>query len=282
VHARKKRVITWGFSKAAIKSYEDQVLSLIEKFCEKIGEGGSSRSSSSSGLSGARVTQPGWTAALDMAAWSNYLTTDVVAEVAFGCSWGLMDDGSRDRTVVGVLKGCTRRAGVNAQAPWLHSWRLDWLLMPRLVGVNLRAKLCARKIVRESLRKRGERMSLRERPGEKGAGIEREERDIFGRLLGATDPETGDGMERPELIAESAMLIIAGRFFQLHLPLFLLSSLSPPVLISPLRSQAPTRLPLLSPRPSSTSHAAPQPTTRRSTTSARHSHARRRSAPGPR
>jgi hypothetical protein len=43
-----------------------------------------------------------------------------------------------------------------------------------------------------------------------GVGGEKEERDLFGRLLGATDPETGDGLNRPELIAESAMLIIAG------------------------------------------------------------------------
>jgi len=75
-HAFRRRIISHGFSEAALRSMEGEILSNITIFCGKIGEGASGHS---------------WSVPRNMAKWASYLTFDVLGSLSFGKSFGMLE-----------------------------------------------------------------------------------------------------------------------------------------------------------------------------------------------
>jgi cytochrome P450 len=97
-HARKRRVLSHAFSETAMKSMEKYILTNIRSFCSKIGT--QSNLAEKSGE---------WGTPLNMADWCNYLTFDVMGELAFGKAFEMLEH-EEERHVIKLV----------ANASWMH------------------------------------------------------------------------------------------------------------------------------------------------------------------
>lgn len=73
-HARKRRVMSHAFSESAIKGVEDFVLTHVNSYIQKLA-GGSKE----------------WTEPRDVATWSTYFGFDVMGDLSFGKSFGMLE-----------------------------------------------------------------------------------------------------------------------------------------------------------------------------------------------
>lgn len=75
-HARKRRVMSHAFSADALKGVEDFVLGHVRTYLQKLAGG----------------TSSAWTDARDVMTWSSYLGFDVMGDLAFGKSFGMLEN----------------------------------------------------------------------------------------------------------------------------------------------------------------------------------------------
>jgi len=123
----------------------------------------------------------------------NYLTFDIMANIAFGRDFQLLD-GGENRYVVDAIFAANRRTSVYIQYPELAKWKLENYFFSSAVKQGQRFLDLARSLAEQ-------RMSE-----DKG-----DQMDIFSLMVDARDPETGTGFSLPELWAESKFLIVAGQ-----------------------------------------------------------------------
>jgi cytochrome P450 len=69
-HSRKRRAMAHAFSEKALKSYEDDMIGHIRLFCDKLKES----------------KEP-----MNISNWSSYLTADVLGDLCFGKSFGMLE-----------------------------------------------------------------------------------------------------------------------------------------------------------------------------------------------
>ncbi len=100
-HARKRRVLSHAFSENAMKGREKYILDNIRSFCLKIG--------SQSALTDKSGAEEEWGNPLNMADWCNYLTFDVMGELAFGKAFEMLEH-EEERHVIKLV----------ANASWMH------------------------------------------------------------------------------------------------------------------------------------------------------------------
>jgi cytochrome P450 len=87
LHAARRKILNHGFSDNAIKSMEDAVVEKIRKWCEIIAQ------------PKLEEKQDDWSQERDMAAWSSYLTTDILGELCFADDFGSLKNGGSIWTV---------------------------------------------------------------------------------------------------------------------------------------------------------------------------------------
>jgi cytochrome P450 len=75
-HARKRRVMSHAFSDAAIRGVEQYVLGHVDEFIKKLAGG---------------AGEKGWTEPKDVSKWSTYFAFDVMGDLAFGKSFGMLE-----------------------------------------------------------------------------------------------------------------------------------------------------------------------------------------------
>lgn len=78
LHARKRRVLSHGFSDGAMKEMERYILANVRTFCEQVGLGASNESK-------------GWTVPKNMADWCNYLAMDILGDLCFGKAFHMLE-----------------------------------------------------------------------------------------------------------------------------------------------------------------------------------------------
>ena len=78
LHARKRRVLSHGFSDNAMKQMERYILANVRSFCDQIGTDASNE-------------QKGWTPAKNMADWCNYLAMDILGDLCFGKAFHMLE-----------------------------------------------------------------------------------------------------------------------------------------------------------------------------------------------
>ncbi|KAI0129094.1 cytochrome P450-like protein [Xylariales sp. AK1849] len=179
-HARKRRVLSHGFSDSAMKEMERYILANVRSFCEQIGVGASEESK-------------GWTRAKNMADWCNYLAMDILGDLCFGKAFNMLEKPD-NRYALELVSLATTRHLICGTLPLVAKLGLDNVLFHRIAAG--RAKYMA-----YSKSQLTERTKL---------GDDTDRRDFFYHLLKARDPETGQGFTTPELWGESNLLIIAG------------------------------------------------------------------------
>ncbi|KAI1878404.1 uncharacterized protein JN550_000586 [Neoarthrinium moseri] len=180
LHARKRRVLSHGFSDGAMKEMERYILANVRTFCEQVGAGASD-------------ARKGWTAAKNMADWCNYLAMDILGDLCFGKAFHMLEKPD-NRYALELVSLATTRHSICGTMPLVGKLGLDKVLFHKIAAG--RAKYMA-----YSKSQLTERTKL---------GDETDRRDFFYYLLKAKDPETGLGFTTPELWGESNLLIIAG------------------------------------------------------------------------
>ncbi|KIY02162.1 uncharacterized protein Z520_02300 [Fonsecaea multimorphosa CBS 102226] len=172
MHARKRRALAPGFTDAALRDMEDFVLNHVRAFIQKIGP--------SDGES-ARV--------VDMGLWCNYLTFDVMADVAFGKDFGMLER-KELRDIPHLVNAAGHRSLISGSSQLIFRLGLD--------------KYMARDIVKNAPKLiRFVRQTLTERIASKS-----ERKDFVHYMLKAQ--ESGKGYETKELMADCRSMVIAG------------------------------------------------------------------------
>ncbi|KAI9848834.1 MAG: hypothetical protein M1837_006350 [Sclerophora amabilis] len=182
-HGRRRRVMSQGFSDASMRSYEPSMLAQAQKFCACLAR-------SDEQLSAKTVER--WLPARNMSQWCNYLAFDTMSDLIFGSDYDLL--GKPDnRFVVDAIEASNVRVSVLLQAPEAITGRLDKWLFPESIQGRDRFIKFVNRLLRDTMK------------------VDRSKRrDIFSILSTAKDPETGSGLGRAEIIAESTTLIVAG------------------------------------------------------------------------
>ena len=88
-HAFKRRVLNYAFSEQALRNLEPMMIETIDKWLGFLGAGASDETK-------------GWTQPKNMAAWSNYVTMDVLGDLCFGKPFGLLES-EEHRGIPGMM-----------------------------------------------------------------------------------------------------------------------------------------------------------------------------------
>lgn len=211
VHGRKRRVLSQVFSDNALKGMEYLMLENIRKFCAIVGgDEGDVHGGAFVGKDGKKV----W----NLADWFGYLTYDVMGELCFGKTFGMLIESGK-RGVIGLVDRAAYRHYVVRPPPFfkypppelsshanrkqcglwmpLDSWHLDEIFIRKLTYDRWN-------FIQKS------RVEANERAKERTSAGHGAKKDFFYYLLNARDPETGEGLHTPELWGESNVLMIAG------------------------------------------------------------------------
>lgn len=199
------------FSDNALKGMEYLMLENIRRFCAIIGgdEGGDVHGGAFINENGKKV----W----NLADWFGYLTYDVMGELCFGKTFGMLIESGKRGVISLVDRAAYRhyvvsdpfppifyslgKYGINSKqcGLWmpLDSWHLDEIFIRKLTYDRWN-------FIQKS------RLEANERAKERTDAGHGAKKDFFYYLLNAKDPETGEGLHTPELWGESNVLMIAG------------------------------------------------------------------------
>ena len=93
VHGVKRRLLSHAFSERAIQDSEQYVSTNINRWLEQLGAG--------------PLSSAGWTAAKNVATWINYLTFDILTDLAYGRSFEMLSKNDM-RFVAELLPNATQ------------------------------------------------------------------------------------------------------------------------------------------------------------------------------
>ncbi|EER23657.1 hypothetical protein D8B26_001785 [Coccidioides posadasii str. Silveira] len=189
VHGRKRRVLSQAFSDNALKGMEGVMLVNIRQFCAIMAGDEPSLDA------GAQRTQKGFVVR-NMADWFGYLTYDVMGELCFGKSFGMLIERGK-REVIGLVDRAAYRHYVCGLWMPLDNWHLDQIFIRKLTNDRWN-------FIQKS------RVEANQRAKERTQAGHEAKKDFFYYLLNAKDPESGRGLSTPELWGESNVLMIAG------------------------------------------------------------------------
>ncbi|OAP60083.1 hypothetical protein AYL99_05085 [Fonsecaea erecta] len=187
VHGRKRRVISQGFSEAAIRGYEPVIKDHVSILCRRL--------LANDGQHPVPQAPGAWSLPLDMSKFANYLSFDIMTDVIFSVKRHLIENPDH-RWITTCIERMMHRVGVISMVPWTKWWGLGlhWLIVRDGVRATLQFQEVAKDIATT-------RMQQKQSEGKK---------DVFQNLLNAKDAETGEDMPLPELMAEASLLIVAG------------------------------------------------------------------------
>ncbi|KAF3224834.1 hypothetical protein TWF106_003279 [Orbilia oligospora] len=199
-HGKRRRIMSHGFSDAALRSYEPIVQERIDKFLEILTK---------------EAGADGWGASKNMSRLCAGLTFDVMGALVFGQPFKILEDESGLSYVIDAIISASRSVGVMVHLPIFGKnntlfkirglFRLLFLTLKDLKNIKaflaLSAKLTRERTTQEAAKAAGEDIV-------KAQGVPN--KDILGWILAATDPETGEHLSLSDVWGEARVLIIAG------------------------------------------------------------------------
>ena len=188
LHARKRRVLSQGFSDAAMKGLQPHILSVLRTFTDAVGDFSVRNAFNND------KKQQDWSTPKDMGLWANYMSYDVLGDICYGESFDTLEKPD-NRFAINLVARSSQFHYLNAQMPGLKKLGLDRIFFRDLRANRLRFMGYSRARLQK-------RMQL---------GTDTDRRDFFFYLLKAKDPETGQGFSTQELWGESNVLLIAVR-----------------------------------------------------------------------
>ena len=99
-----------------------------------------------------------------------------------------------NRYIVDAVNGMMHRVGVISQIPYVKEWGIANLIMWKKLKDVIRFRDATKEIAVSRINMKQEGLH-----------------DAFQNLLNAKDPETDEGLSLPEILVESAVLVVAGR-----------------------------------------------------------------------
>lgn len=206
IHGRKRRIVSQGFSDAALRAAEPFILDKVQKLCNGL---------LSTGNTTDEKPANGWTKPRDMSKWSKssmitmltanwkkgtYMTVDVISELSFGKSLDMLLKAD-NRWITESISSYIRRSFMAMQYPAIFtqggsSWlSADTWLFPRLLKDRARYLDATIGVVQRRI---DDNESMKDR------------KDIMSYLLAAKDPETGENLQMAEVWSEAYLMISAG------------------------------------------------------------------------
>ncbi len=103
VHARKRRVLSQGFSDSVMKEMEHYILANTRTFCREV-----SRDASG---------EDGWSTPKNMGDWCSYLAMDTLGDLCFGKAFHMLERPD-NRYAIGLVGAAARRCLI-VRHPWI-------------------------------------------------------------------------------------------------------------------------------------------------------------------
>ncbi|KAF2207353.1 hypothetical protein CERZMDRAFT_102447 [Cercospora zeae-maydis SCOH1-5] len=198
IHARKRRVLSHAFSDSAMKSMETHILSHIRQFCQNLSGTNTTTSADLTTFATTLINSPeskGYGPAINITNQSNYLTFDIMGDLCFGKSFGMLQSPANHFAIDLIASAAHRHLICGTYLP-IHTLHLDKLFFRKIASGRARYMAYSKQQAAERMRQT--------------TGDTTSRKDFFHHLLNATDPETNQGFSTPELWGESNLLIIAG------------------------------------------------------------------------
>ncbi|PVH83179.1 cytochrome P450 [Cadophora sp. DSE1049] len=171
LHAKKRRILAAGFTDKAIKSMEEYMLIHIRSLCEKL----------------ASATEP-----LDVSNWLNYLTGDILGELAFGKPFGFLEE-SKNRYILDALNGSAAYALISGVTVTPLKTILPRILFPHLTASRIKYRTFAISQAEQRTKMTGS-----------------DRKDFYHYFMEYKNPHTDERLPLREMFAEANNLIIAG------------------------------------------------------------------------
>ncbi|KAH7380914.1 cytochrome P450-like protein [Cadophora sp. MPI-SDFR-AT-0126] len=171
LHAKKRRMLAAGFTDKALKSMEEYIIIHIRSLCEKL----------------TSATEP-----LDVSDWLNYMTGDILGELAFGKPFGFLEE-DKNRYILHALNGSAAYALISGVT--ISPLRT---ILPRLLFPNLSARRSKYRTFAIS--------QVEQRT--KVTGSDR--KDFYHYFMEYKNPHTDEKLPLREMFAEANNLIVAG------------------------------------------------------------------------
>lgn len=199
-HGKRRRIMSHGFSDAALRSYEPIVQERIGKFLEILTK---------------EAGTDGWGVSKNMSRLCAGLTFDVMGALVFGQPFKILEDENGLSYVIDAIISASRSVGVMVHLPIFGKndilfkirglFRLLFLSLKDLKNIKaflaLSSKLTRERSAQEAARAAGEDIV-------KAQGVPN--KDILGWILNATDPETDEHLSLSDVWGEARVLIVAG------------------------------------------------------------------------
>jgi len=189
IHARKRRIMSHGFSDQAMRSMERFINWEIDTFCRVVYD----RTSALVRPASPPEEAEGWSSAKNIAKLCDWLAFDIMGNLVFGKAFDMLETPSQ-RFAVDLVSSAAHRHNICGTYPPLYKTGMDKYLLGNIAANRARYMQYSK-----------EQMTQRTKQG-----LEIDRKDFFYHLLNAKDPETGHGFSTSELWGESNLLIIAG------------------------------------------------------------------------
>ncbi|KAL6233057.1 hypothetical protein BDW75DRAFT_7344 [Aspergillus navahoensis] len=176
-HVSKRKVLARLFTEVALRGVEDRILCHIDTFCGCLGV----------------ENQAGWGVAKDVAAWSDYLTLDIISDLCYGKAFGLLREETH-RYIPNMISCVSRRNAICFVQPSISKWKLDRIFLST---------------VSSQIRQFGSWIK-QQADARKAAGNTSSASDFFAHLSADQEAKTQSNLTSKEIWVELLQLVIAG------------------------------------------------------------------------
>ncbi|KAH8812118.1 cytochrome P450 [Xylogone sp. PMI_703] len=177
LHAKRKRIVSHGYSMNALQAMEEYVQDRLRVFMDKM----------SGFASNGQV--------VNLSKWSHFFAFDVIGELAFSEGFGMLDSGVEDEHISLINNQMEFGSTIGMIPSLIPVTKWTWLPVPWLKRIQAgRERL--KELTRSRVERRKEKQSDR--------------KDLLGRLIEAKDPVTGEMLDPIDLRTEAFSSIVAG------------------------------------------------------------------------
>ena len=185
LHAQQRRLLSNGFSDAALRAYEEPIAGHVERFCQLL------LPSEEIETNGSAMDDKAWSPPKNMAHWCDYLAFDIMLDIIYGSKSDMLGD-PQNRPLLEAIATSNIRVGVMIPLHFLKGSKLERFLFPSSIVARYKFIGFVRNLLAE--KKAEEKVE--------------ERRSIYSILMGARD---GEGLSDNAIAAESTNLITAGK-----------------------------------------------------------------------
>ncbi|KAF2811147.1 cytochrome P450 [Mytilinidion resinicola] len=178
LHARQRRLLSHGFSDAALRSYEETIDRHVQRLCEKLGPDDCE-------------SDENWSCAKDMSKWTGYITFDIMLDIIYGRQSAMITK-AENRYLLEAIEKSNIRVGVLMPLWHLKGSFIERYLFPSSIVARYEFLAFVKNLLKTK--------------DDEGADASWRQ-SVYSILKGS---EGKEGLGPNEIAAESTNLIVAG------------------------------------------------------------------------